>query len=637
MKFFTLFIVSVVLSVSVGAEEAAWPLIPELAEQLQHNSTADLHIGSFYYYYLNEDYQSAYNYLRQLRSENQLNTSTLDVLETTLLLALGIEDKALSTFKRIERTSADVPAKAWLYLARRWQTLGHWSLAEQAASTAFESKTHPLNTNNAQEALYISVHSWVELEDNRTANSYFYQMTDRGKWANLARHNIFVGAIKGYASASEIKRQVEQASFFIDNSEEGLAIKDRIFLMGGVYMLEEGRFKDAESFLKQVRQDSPYAAPALLEYGWAILEQSRFEDALQPWRILQTKYENWHPAVIESVLAIPHTMEKMNATTQALHGYETVEKRLLAMLLELNEQQQTEKVTEWLEQWLAEQQGEWGWRRHNNVIDQEKPISRNLMSFLATSSVRAQLDELYDLKRMQEDLDRQLTQLDYWQETAESRQLYLRSVDGDRRLQSLKQRYQSLMLVVADLENQWQKEEKSALAYADEAQQVQIDRIKKSVPLIKSLRENASADIDVVGYMERWRRARGVLVWQMNEQRPQRERLVNTEAWQLKDQVALLNIQLSHSQLALGGSETGWQGYALRIEQAKQKIQSLQQSISLLEQSQKQHIVANIQSDLDLRQQKLTQYLAQARLALARLYDDHLQHNLATASAGGEQ
>ncbi len=635
MKFLTVFIISIVLSVSVAAEDSVWPLIPELAEQLQQNNAEDIHIGSFYYYYLNEDYQSAYNQLSQLRANNQVNTTTLNVLESTLLLALGLEDKALSVFQSIDQKSAAVPAKAWLYLARRLQVLGNWPLADAAAKTAYDSKTRPLAHIEAQEALHILVQCAAEQEDTRSANLYFNLMAERGKWSDYARYNLLVGSIEGYASIYEIDRQVKNAAFFIGESEENLALLDRMFLLGGVYMMGEGRFKNAENFLKQVRQDGPYAAPALLEYGWSRLEQSRFEDALQPWRVLQAKYENWHPAVIESVLAIPYTMEKMNATTQALYGYERVEKRLVVMLAELKEQQQASSISQWLEQWLTEQQGQWGWRRHNNIIDQAKPMSRNLMSLLASSSVRAQLDDLHDLKRMQQDLSNQLQQLDYWQETANSRQQYLRSVDGARRLQLLEQRYQRLQLIVDDLENQWQQEQKSALAFAGQAQQVQINRVKNAVPLIKSLKENAAADVDLIGYMERWRRVRGVLVWQMNEERPERERVVGLEIRQLREQLALLNIQLNHSQIALSGSVTGWQGYTARIAQAKQKIQSLQQGISLLEQHQQQQIIASVQNDLLQQQQKLTQYLAQARLALARLYDDHLQRSL--ASAGGEQ
>lgn len=637
MKYFTLLIVSVVLSVSAQAEQSPWPLMPEVAQQLQQSSAEDLHVGSFYFYYLSEDYQGAYNYLIQLRNKQQVNNSTLDILETTLLLALGLEDKAYQLFKTIEQQRASVPAIGWLYLARRWQALGNWEQAEKVARVAYNNKTQPLEFQEAQEALYILVHCSVELEDIRSATNYFKMMEERGKWTELSRHNLLFASIEGYASVYEVKRQIEAAAYFFDDSEESLALKDRMFLLGAVYMLREGQFREAEILLRRVRQDSPYAAPALLEYGWAKLEQSRYEEALQPWRVLQTKYESWHPAVVESILAIPHTMEMMNATTQALHGYETVEKRLLKMLTELEGQQQASAINDWLDDWLVQQQGDWGWRRHDSIIDQTKPMNHRLMSLLASSSVRAQMDELYDLKRMQQDLNNQLQQLTYWQQTIDSRQRYLGSVNGGHRLAALEERYKRLMPAVESLENQWQLGKESPTAYTDVAQQQQVQSIQRIVPLIKGLQESAADDPNLKGYMERWRRARGVLVWQISEQRPQREWQATREIRQLRQQVTLLNTQLNHSQLALNNSAAGWQGFAARIEQAQQKAQTAQNNINELTQRQQQQIVAIVQADLQQQQVKLTHYLAQARLALARLYDDHLQHNIATATFGGEK
>lgn len=64
MKLFTLFLMSALLSAATVAEEVTWPLIPEVANELQENNAEDLHTGGFYYYYLSEDYQTAYNYLK---------------------------------------------------------------------------------------------------------------------------------------------------------------------------------------------------------------------------------------------------------------------------------------------------------------------------------------------------------------------------------------------------------------------------------------------------------------------------------------------------------------------------------------------------------------------------------------------
>lgn len=638
MKLFGLFFMLMVLSVPASADDSAWPLMPDYAGKLQQETAQDIYMGGFYFHYLNEDYQSAYNHLTQLRRQQQVDPNALAVLETTLLLALGAEDKALALFERIESSaSTRVPAQAWLYLARRWQTVGQWSLAENAANAAYDSQTHPLSVVEAQEALQILVHCSVELEDTRSANAYFDRMAERGKWTEYARYNLLLASIEGYASLYDVGRQIEHAEYYFSDSEESLALKDRMYLLAGIYLMGEARYRNAEVLFQKVRQDSPYAAPALLEYGWAKLEQSRFESALQPWRVLQTQYASWHPAVVESILAVPHAMEKMEASTQALHSYQTVEERLLSMLAELNAQQQPSHIKQWLAHWLDQQEGDWGWRRHQVVMDQDQPLSRNLMDLLANSSLRNQLGELHDLKQMQHSLTERLEQLRAWQTTAQMRQQYLRSVDGDDRLQALETRYNRLATRVQQLEQQWRTEQKATFAYADQTQQRQIQRINTVVPLIKGLKDNTPEGVDLLEYMQRWRLTRGVLLWQMSKERPQKEHLISTEVRHLKSLMALLSTQLEHSQIALNASKTSWQGFASRIDQAEQEIQRLQQKMTGLQQGLEQQIVASMQTNLQQQEVKLTQYLAEARLALARLYDDHLQESLQSKSQSKSQ
>lgn len=636
MKLFTLFLMSALLSAATVAEEVTWPLIPEVANELQESNAEDLHTGGFYYYYLSEDYQTAYNYLKELRANDQLKKTTLDLLEATLLLALGLEEQALALYETVEQDTNDVPAKAWLYLARRLHAIGHWNLAERAAVTAHISTIAPLNTEETNEVLYLAIHSLVELQDAHRAKSYLLAMSERSKWTDLARHNILIGDIRGFASSYEIKRQVADAAFFAEETDEGQSIIDRSYLSAGIYLLEEGYYVDATALLSRVRQDSPYAAPALLELGWALLEQSKYQAAMQPWRELQTKYASWHPAVIESTLTVPHTMERINATTQALRGYERAEERIVGMLADLREQQQEAYIKQWIEEWYSNQQGDWGWTRHNTSIDHNSAISKNLISYLSDSTVKEQLDTLFDLKRIKQNLSDQLLNINHWQETAKVRQDYLTQVNGAQRMAALETRHARLTQQANAIEQRWKEENASPFGFADDEQNVQIGLLRDAVPVIKALKENAKEPSEYMGYIERWRRTRGLMVWNMSKERPVKERLAYNELRELRAEVTKLNTQLSHSQLALQSTENAWLDYVARAEKAKEKVKEIQHKVNVLERFQQQHIVAEIQENLTFQEDKLTRYLAQARLALARLYDDHLQQKLATINIGGE-
>ena len=129
------------------AQQANWPqLFDSTAKSQGQEST--LLIGSVYYFYLNEDYQSALNVLSSLRAQETADSATLDVLETSLLLALGVNDRAQMLLERSTKTGGAVPAKAWFYLAKRYQQAGQWEKCAFAISQAVENSTTPLRRSS---------------------------------------------------------------------------------------------------------------------------------------------------------------------------------------------------------------------------------------------------------------------------------------------------------------------------------------------------------------------------------------------------------------------------------------------------------------------------------------------------------
>lgn len=626
LKIIIISISALLISPIILADEPTWPLLPEQAESI---AATDLMTGIFYFHYLNENYQAASNQLEHLRlTLSKEQQSQLDVLEVTLLLALGLEKQAEELFVHIDPNQQGA-ARAWLYLARRWQAQGNWQALEISAKQALLHNTL-LTEDELQETLYLLVLTNVEQESLQSATAYYNRMGKIGYWADLARYNLLVAQIQSYSSIYTIQKVIDEARYYSRNNESSLAILDRTYLLGALYQLENNRNLDASELLKKIRQNGPYSAEALLLMGWALLEQSKYPETIQPWRVLQQEYSDWHPAVLESFVSVPHVMEMMDAPAQALHGYELVEQRLQGLLEQQQQLQEKEYLQAWLEQWLNQQQGEWGWRRQYTEVASD-PLSQSLMELFAQTSFRHQLAEFYDLKRMQDDLVQQQRNVELWQQMLTKRQETLKEVDGAKRLQALKTQQKVLAEQVNSLEKRWQEQEFMLFSYTSKQQQEQLQRLENVVTDIKYLQKTNKPSRNLDDYKERWRRSRGMLLWNITYSQSAREWASTREFWQLHHALSDMKMHLTHSSLALEWADSSWQGLEERLIETKQRISILQKQIASVQYQQQQQLVSVMQQEFAVKEKRLKTYQAQARLAAARLYDDALQRQLVSS------
>ena len=630
------FVVLLLLSgaLSHARTPAAWPLLPSESDALQQRAAdglQELNAGVFRFHYLNEEYQSALNALAELRRGGvPAADGYADLLETTLLLALGLEDKAREQFQR--GTVLQAPADAWFYLARRWYASANWDLTLEALEYAL-GQASVLSPQYRQEALFMRVSSLVELGDIDEAARMLTAMADTGLWSGMARHNVLLGRIRSYAPIHEIERLVREAVYYLPAKGEGSDLRDRVRLLAGIYSLESGRYREAERYLQDVSLSNAYTAPALLQFGWARMEQFEYEKALQPWRILQQQFQPWHPAVVEFVLAVPYSLESMNATTQALRSYEHVEQRLQSMLDELVVLQQESEIQQWLSDWLQQQSGGWGWSRHEVAEAADSPMSRAMMALLADTSFQQQLGQLHDLQRMHSDILQQQRTMGLWQDLLVQRRQDFERVNAAERLKALNMRREQLQRQVSELQQRWQDEDRQLFAYASENDQRHLEHLDNVVPRIAFLQRINTPTRDLGIYKERWRRTRGVLLWQMYEQQPQRRWESEQNFWQLQQELANLEEQLNNSRLALDWADSRWLGLDPRIAEGQQSAAEVVARIDQLQKQQKVLLVSDIRLHLQELHARLTHYQAQSRLAIARLYDDALQQRLSSATA----
>ena len=619
----SLWLLVILLSgVAVAQADDAWPLLPEAARQWQTQPQTPqqrLLWGSFTYHYLNQDYAAALNVLPPLRAQlSAEQQGHADLLETSLLLGMGLNEAAERLYISWQQQGLSAPAQSWFYLARSWFAAGFYPQASEAVTQALMSRP-TLAEPYRQEALFMEVSSQLEAGLQISAQRTLALMQGNDLWAGLARHNLLLSYILNEAPLAEVRQLLTSSLPLLPASAEGQALKDKMLLLGGIHALESGRYPEAETWLRAVSLKSAYSAPALLQFGWARLEQQQYQQALQPWRILQQRFQPWHPAVIESVLGVPYTLEQMQANTQALKGYEWVDQHLQGMLDELQHWQQPARLRQWLQGQLT-------------AAPELTPLDHHLSGLLATPGFRHQLQQWREVQTLQQDIRQHQQRLRWWQDALQYRRTAFVRANGAKRLQQAEQQLQQAEQQMERLQQRLDAEEQQLFAYASGHEAAQVQALERVVAHIRGLQRINTPTRDLRPYQQRWRRSRGVLLWNLYEQQPQRRYQVRQHWWQLQQQATRLQEQLQHSRLALQWSKNRGQGLDPRIATLQQHYAGAQQRLQQLQQQQQARLTTQLQEHLQQLQAQLQDYQAQARLAIARLYDNALQKHI-TATA----
>lgn len=597
-------------------------------------SDAHLLRGVFYYHYLNSDYQLALDSLEQWRrhSPGQHYGSEDSVMEAAIYLALGLEDDAEKLYQQVEKHGGFARADAWFHLARRWFQHGAWRRAEQSIQRCLEQQ-QSLNADYYQQALFLRLASRVNQNNVKDAASLLLPMDTISIWAGLARYNWMLALMRLNASSRDIEVLVDEAVFYLpEKGMEASALRDRILLTAGLHALNSGKNRRAEDYLKKISLDSAYTAPGLLHYGWSLVEQWKYEEALQPWRILQQRYKDFHPEVMESILGVPHILELLNATTQSLRTYEVVEKRLENMLVKLSTLHSEDTLNAWLDGWLVQQHEQnWGWMRSTLSEQQDSDITRVLQPMLHDDSFVMATSQLHDLNQIINRLSEAQLSLNRWQALLIKRQNRLRQLKGKQRLASLEKRYRKLLQQVQKMEHKLHREDQKIFAYASPDDQKNIRLLFSVVANTEYLQAIATPTRDLNIYKERWRRIRGLQLWKVHENKPSRRLQASDSLLALHTQTKKLMTQLENSRQSLSWSNSSWKGFPVRVNRQQQALEKIKAKTRKLYERQRQLTIALANNYMNSLKERVTDYLAQTRLSIARLYDEELQRHVASS------
>jgi hypothetical protein len=573
------------------------------------------------------EYQKALSLNSGLRQRGKKGYGkVLDIHQATAQLGLGMSRSASKEFyalisdKRISFLPPKARSQAWFYLAKNFYTKGMWPEALKAIR---KIESIELNLTLKDEYHFLSATLELFNGNSKNADKHILAIDQKSEWAAYAFLNLAVSYTEKDIRINKVETAFNQALELAEYTKNPEQLTDRINLMAGQFFYAIGRGRSAIRHLKSIGLDSAYTPKALLTYGWALTEQWQYHDALQPWYMLKTAHSQLNQDVQETLIAIPHLLEKLNAKVMALGAfdyateqYDVIYKKLEASATRLNSGKFIEPI-------LAQQiPDRWGAFAPVDLSLPDHPDKIYLKDVMSHGSFQAELKSLRDLHVMRYKLKDAIKQLDAFTITSNTRRQEYDAVKQKKlitkhgkHLAELKKRYRNLNARIKQAFNN-----PSGHGLASDTENEQLASFKEIVGLIDTLSNKNIIKAD--NYQQRLRRIQGVLHWELSQRYDKRKKKVSKNLDLLQITIKKLTNQLDASKFAYQVAPKSYQGFNGKIAKLKIKYHKQLQKLNAVYHKQRGRVGSIVKADIKIRQDKVMGYQLQARLAAARLFDE---------------
>jgi hypothetical protein len=600
------------------------------------SSVADLRYGVTLYHYYQQDHLNALSELLVARERDGIrgHGDNPELIEAGISLSFGLQRHAEALYEQLlhPRRPPEVRDAAWFYLGKLHYMRGNLDRAEDYLARTSDALEQPF----AAERVALGMSLRIRRGQLPAAPPTRREREAWGEWQPFVLYNL--GAVHARAGdyAGALHYYQLLAGLPAGDAEQ-LALRDKGYTGAGYAYLLQKDYPQAITRFSHVRRDGPLAYQALLGYGWAALEQGDPAGALKPWQQLRTG-SLIHPPVQESLLALPHAYERLGAEVEALTAYETAESLLeqeLVLIDDLRARLTYRELLAAIDDPAADREV----ARAARLLAVEEPFSDNWLLIDRTSAIRTrsaylaelfsdsqfqtQVQELRDLVRLQRLLRAWQPKLLHYAELLRNKQALRARRAAQLREQRVFEQYAGLADERDALRARLERIAGNAdyLALADEDSldlYLRVSLAQRNIDrLYAAGRDTAEQQASVDLY-------RGILLWQAAQAYPDR-------LWQGQRLVRDLDAQLE----ALADSDNRVQRILAtdfdiepRLQQLADAGQRVEAQLAQADRAlvaRAQALQVQIDSELASHQRRLNQYLAQTRLAAARLYDSALQ------------
>jgi len=637
------------LKKSVAACFFALPFSLVFAAETPKTEVADLRYGVALYHYYQQDYIPAITELMvaDARDGIQGHGNNPELIAGGISLAFGMQNHAEHLFTQILQDDSrpqNVRDAAWFYLGKLQYAKGDWA----GATGSFSRVSDKFNPDLLAEMHSLQINLQIKQNDLAPLSIKKIEQDNLSQWELYTLYNL------GAANARNNNLQIAKEFFSaltnitydrkVQSRIEYLTLMDKAHTAIGYIYLQDKSYSAAIEEFRKVRLEGMESNQALLGYGWASIAQEKYAEAIRPWQVLQQR-SLLFPAAQEALLALPFAYEKLNAPGEALREYEHAEALLsqeIDLVRDMRETltagelltlvgskpatteslQELEKKSEpgTLTALITDDGQNWLKLSGTSVIKTRSVYLRELFAQNDFQSSVMDLRDLLKLKKLLLDWQPKLTaytellqQKQQWRQQKEQQvaqaSLVQKRVDMQKERDALVTRMNTI------------KANNDYIALADPQTRKLFAAVERSTATITQMK---AAGQDTTDYENRLWVTRGILLWRAAQDFP-----ANLSALEMslsEIDAAIANSESSHEKIAaVVASAQDLTPMFTRIQTQQVQVQKQLQDINKVIDVRADKLRTKVDSQLLAHEKRLSSYLAQSHLAVARLYDTALR------------
>lgn len=596
-------------------------------------AVADLRFGVALYHYYQDQHLDALSELLVAERKGGIkgHGDNPDLMKGGFYLAYGMERIASDIFEELLEGNRPLATRdaAWLYLAR----LRYLRADYESAEAALDKISAEASDKILEEEHLLRLNSALRAGDLARAEDLLKQRDFKDShWWPYVQFNV--GA--AYARAEQYPRAADYFSRLLalrDFNNENLALYDKALTGAGYAHLLNRNYKQAIRAFSEVRLDSPVSNRALLGYGWSAVEMQDFGMALTPWRVLASRSvidENTQ----EVLVALPFAYEKMGLKGRALRHFQAAEASFVSEVARLQEVIDQMEGRSLRSAMNIQSSSDINWLDYAEE-NQLTPELSYLVELFSKDEFLGLLQEWRDLLAIQENFG-------LWQEklTLYLEMLDERDINREQELVFLEQeRIVEKILPLRNLRDLYAMRIAEAemgtdfLSLLDPEDSARYERIRRSeanVAILLRAAQSGQAVMpmeELLQLQETLRRQKGFLVWRSADHFDER---IARARYQLAQANVALNAARDTYSRVKDIAEVGQdlQPYREKINVAQRVLSGKSAEVDQAIAAAEDRVRGRVMDVLAQQQERLQYYLANTRLAIARMLDTQLRETL---------
>ncbi|MBC7664758.1 MAG: hypothetical protein H7276_13395 [Caulobacter sp.] len=555
----------------------------------------------------------------QVFNRMQHHADEAEILRGGLLLSYGLHQQAGEVFEALLARGAapSVRDRAWYFLAKVRYQRGLMPEANRALARIEHRLPAPLEDDRR----LLQANVLMALGDNAGASKILTPIAGPRGDDLYARYNLGVAQIRAgdTAHGTQILDDLGRQTM---PDEESRALRDKANVALGFAALKAGKPQDARTFLQRVRLQGIEANAALLGFGWPADAHGSPKLALVPWVELAGRDAS-DSAVLEAQLAVPYAYAELHADAQALKRYENAISNFETEDANIDATIAAIRQGKLIEGLMARNPGEeMGWFQTFRDVPL-MPHARLLTPVIAGNEFQEAFKNYRDLQFLGHNLAEWHANLGVFGDMlATRRQAFADRVPKIRAQQDASGQNIAQLQQRSDDNAAALKQAEDAAdgtAFADANERELQQRLARVTSTLSSL--PADADPGLVEAHDRLRRVSGALAWQLAHEFP--ARVWDAKKGQKQTEDALVDARAHDEQLARAQRDepAHFEDFARRIAELQARLDVLTPRVATLGTEQQGALQEIAITSLASQKERLAQYTAQARYAVAQLYD----------------